>query len=159
MKVLKLTNGEITKLDDDDFEYFSRWQWHWCGRPNERYVVRWRDDKKGKIYLHVEIAKRAFSFKEKVDHIDGNRLNNQKENLRPASKAQNSMNRGPQSNSTTGYKGVYYSKQTMKYQAKINYYGICRHLGFFTDLEEAARAYDKAAKIFHGQFAYQNLSN
>lgn len=89
-----------------------------------------------------------------VDHRDRDGLHNWRENLRVCTHAQNSMNRGP--SSVTGFKGVrlYGSK---KYIAQIKFRKKFFHLGIFTEAEEAARAYDAAAKKFFGDFAWLNF--
>ena len=89
-----------------------------------------------------------------VDHINGNRLDNRKENLRLVTKSQNMMNRGVQKNSTSGYKGV--NEHQGKWRAYILENGKQKHLGVFEDKKEAARAYNKMAKLLHGEYAVLN---
>lgn len=93
-----------------------------------------------------------------VDHINRNRLDNRSSNLRICDKRQNSFNR--RCNSATGVKGVYFiTKESVpwaKYKAGITLNGKSVHLGYFVTIEEAARAYDSAAKEHFGEFAYLN---
>jgi hypothetical protein len=90
---------------------------------------------------------------EQIDHIDGNRSNNLVFNLREANNAQNNRNTKLRASNTSGYKGVYMSKQSNRFIARItvNYKGI--HLGCFKTVEEASQAYKKAALELHGSFA------
>lgn len=88
-----------------------------------------------------------------VDHIDGDSLNNKIENLRLATHRQNLCNRGPQSNNTTGFKGVH-RKKSGRYCAQIMAEGVCLRLGIFDRPEDAHAAYIAAANKYHGEFAH-----
>lgn len=88
-----------------------------------------------------------------VDHINGDKLDNRKENLRVCSNAQNSRNKKQYSGA---YKGVHFNKVSGNWIAQITVNYKCKHIGSFNTAEEAALAYNKAAKQFHGEFAFQN---
>jgi hypothetical protein len=88
-----------------------------------------------------------------IDHINMIRSDNRACNLRLASVAENNRNRTLQSNNTSGYKGVTFHKGTGKYQAKICVNKKRISLGYFSDAESAAQAYQKAVGRHHGQFA------
>lgn len=90
-----------------------------------------------------------------VDHKDGNGLNNQRSNLRTASRQENAFNRKVQPHSTP-FKGVHYRIAQNKFQARICKDGKRRHLGFFDDSVEAARKYDEVAIQLFGTFARTN---
>ena len=92
-----------------------------------------------------------------VDHIDGNGLNNQKSNLRIATRSQNSMNRDKQADNKSGYKGVYWKDSHKKWAAVIKIERKAVHLGLFTDKEEAAKAYNEAVKVYFGEFGRTNV--
>lgn len=95
--------------------------------------------------------------KEQIDHIDRDKSNNKIENLRESSISQNGANRTSKPNSSSGYLGVYWSKQEKKWIASIRKGGKRFHLGRFDCEEDAARAYDTMAIIKHGQFANLNF--
>jgi len=92
-----------------------------------------------------------------IDHINGNGLDNRRENLRLAGRGQNQCNRGKQSNNTSGFKGVTWHKNLNKWEAGISISGKRYHVGFYKTPEAAARAYDDAAKKYHGEFARLNF--
>lgn len=84
-----------------------------------------------------------------IDHIDGNRLNNNIENLREATKSQNQHNKNLQSNNTSGIKGVSLHKASGKWRAVINE----KHLGLFDSKNEAIVKIQHERKKLHGNFA------
>ena len=88
-----------------------------------------------------------------VDHINGDKVDDRIENLRPASKSQNNTNSKPYTD--TGFKGV--SFWGNKFRATISLDGVKKHIGMFDTAEEAARAYDDEALRYFGEFAYFNF--
>jgi hypothetical protein len=100
-----------------------------------------------------------------VDHIDNNKLNNQKSNLRLATHHQNQFNSNLQRNNTSGYIGVVYHKNYKKnkiskmshWHARIKFNSKHISLGYYQTPEEAAKAYDKKAKELFGEFAKTNF--
>lgn len=115
-------------------------------------------NKKAQVeYLHRVIMARKLGRPlvkgELVDHINGNGLDNRRENLRLATTSQNNQNsRLPRTN-TSGYKGVYWEKKRAKWHAQITINNICIFLGRFEDKEIAYQAYCEAAIKYHGEFA------
>ena len=91
-----------------------------------------------------------------VDHIDNNRLNNQKSNLRVCTQAENSRNRTTTDINKSGYKGVYWHKQKHKWYAHITLNGKQRHLGTFANIEDAVKKYNEFAILYFGEFAKIN---
>ena len=96
-----------------------------------------------------------------VDHINQNGLDNRKANLRPATRAQNGQNRAKYKNRIYGskFKGVTWNRKYKNWQAQIQVNGKSRALGRFTDEITAAKAYDRAAKKYHKDFASLNFSH
>jgi hypothetical protein len=90
--------------------------------------------------------------KHNIDHIDGDGTNNAFSNLRDATQAENSRNRGPNRNSKSGFKGVYFHSETGKWRAIIKHNGKPVSLGLYFTPDEAHRAYCTAAATYHGQF-------
>lgn len=146
MKIIKLKGKttKIAKVDDDDFEYLSQYSWY----DNKGYAIRITSRKAGKkvIKMHREILKLRDS-KIIVDHVDRNRLNNQKSNLRTCTHAENIQNSGLYRNNTSGIKGVYWHKNRGKWQVFVTRNKKIIYLGFFANKEHAI----KARRAFAGQ--------
>jgi hypothetical protein len=149
MGTIYLVSGEPVLVDDDDYDRLSRYRWYFTGGYATRYY------KRRFIMMHRDILP-APPGKE-VDHINGNRLDNRRCNLRLATRTQNCFNRGPARNSATGYKGVSVRREDGLYVA---YFKMERHrsyLGSYKTAEEAAKAYDCAARYYAGEFAKTNF--
>lgn len=163
----------FAQVDDEDYEYLMQFNWCVSIRNNTNYAV---SSKK----IEVNAIKKRFPMQSVItksllliDHIDRNGLNNQKNNLREATKSQNGMNKNPYGSSK--YLGVclyryrkkkflkksqiikYYYPTRIRWVAKINIHGRSQHLGIFTTEEAAALAYNEAAKKYHGEFANLNV--
>ena len=115
MKKITLTQGKEAIVDDDDYEMLMEYKW--CAQKRITgifYVARSTPkDSSGKqkilLLMHREITNAPKGME--VDHINGNPLDNRKENLRICTNQQNAMNRGKRSDNTSGYKGVSYKKK------------------------------------------------
>jgi len=129
MALIPLSQGKFALIDDQDFEYLNQWKWTY-----DRGYAR-RNDKKKKIYLHRLINKTPLGFQ--TDHINKNKLDNRKCNLRTANHKVNSINRGLQLNNISGYRGVYLKKGDKKWRAYINNNGKMIHLGYYLTIQEA----------------------
>ena len=154
MKRIKLTRGKFALVSDIDYTYLN--QWKWCYH-NEGYAVR---TNKG-ILMHRLILERKLhnsNFKE-VDHTDRDRLNNQRRNLRPATRKQNTWNVSKRINTRSRYKGVCWHEHGLfgKWRVRIQINGHSKHLGYYTDLSTAVKIYNEAAKKYFGKFARLNL--
>lgn len=156
MKKIMLTRGQVTLVDDEDFEWLS--QWKWCARKGASgkfYAARsqWDSDtKKNKTIIMARVIVGAKKGEE-VDHKNGNTLDNRRRyNLRLCTPTQNRHNVGLSRRNTSGYKGVAFRKNSRKWEARMYLY-----LGSFNLKEEAARAYDKKAIELFGEFAKLNF--
>lgn len=149
MKRIPLTKGKFAIVDDEDFEELSKHKWNISSKG---YACRMVGNNPGRkqILMHREILRTPKGLF--TDHIDGNKSNNQRSNLRFCTAGENMRNRKKYSNNTTGFKGV---TQCGKYiSARIQCDGRVIALGSFSTLKQAAAAYIKAAKELFGEFLH-----
>lgn len=155
-KEIQLTQGKVALVDDEDFEWLNQWKWHAHERHNIFYAVcSSRIDGKVSKKMHRQILNPGNDLQ--VDHIDGNGLNNQRINLRLCSHAQNIYNRGKLKSNTSGYIGVSWNKAKKKWSARTERNGKVFFLGYYENADDAAKAYDRHAKEFRGEFARTNF--
>ena len=151
----QMTRGLFTIVDAEDYPRLSQYTWFAEGTPKNYYAVRKENGKS--IKMHREILNAPDHLV--VDHIDHNGLNNRNSNIRLATFTQNCRNQRRSSHKTSKYKGVHWHKRLKKWAAAIRYNKRTYHLGYFHEEIEAARAYDKAARKFHREFAALNFPN
>lgn len=137
--------GKVTIVDDEDFAKVKRVTWY---VTKNGYV-----HSKGRL-LHRLIMETPNGLD--TDHINHDKLDNRRINLRVASRSQNNWNGGKKRNNTSGYKGVRFFKRDGNWQARIWKDWKEYHLGYFDTPEEAAMAYNRAAKKMHGVYARPN---
>lgn len=156
MREVKLTQNKIAIIDDEDYEKISSRKWFAWRHPNppHAFYVHSYEPPCHTIKMHrlvLDVTDRSIH----IDHINGNTLDNRKANLRLATHSENTKNAKLNSRSTTGYKGV--TKVALnKWRVQIQNSGKKYHLGTFTDLKEAAKAYNIAALAHFGEFARLN---
>lgn len=153
MKEIMLTGGHVAVVDDDNFETFSRFSWYpVIGRSGVIYATKKHKQLMHKLVFCVEAS-------QLVDHINGNGLDNRRNNLRACSKSQNTTYaRKIRSTNTSGFRGVcpFRDSQTNPWRASITVGGKQNHLGLFTNPIDADKAYNNAASAYFGAFAKLN---
>lgn len=160
MKEIELTKGYKAIVDDEDFEYLNQFSWHTRIVKNTQYAKRTiRFPKATTINMHREIMNCPLNMM--VDHINGNGLDNRKENLRICTRSNNLMNSSkPKSKATSQYKGVHKLKlknpnwKCWRSEIRLNKKAI--YVGLFNTEKEAALAYNEAAKKYFGEYAKLN---
>lgn len=146
MKRIELSTGGFTKVDDDDYDFYSHFTW-WSDRKG--YVVREEDDKTVRLHRLITGCPRGLQ----VDHKNGDKRDNQQSNLRICTGSQNQHNRGNYASNRSGLKGVGWQKNCAKWRARIQVNGKQINLGSFQNKMDAFSAYKKAAHELHGEFA------
>ena len=144
MKEIKLTQDKTVLVDDEDFELLKNHKWSAIKQPNTFYAVRMPSRSLGKrkhIRMHCEIMANLPTGM-MVDHIDGNGLNNQKNNLRIVTQRQNLQHRINYPK-TSKYPGVHLLKINKKWRAQARIDGKKKALGTFSEEIDAFVAYQK----------------
>jgi hypothetical protein len=135
MKTIKLTRDYEVMVDDEDYEYLSQQKW---------YISRGYAVGNGWKKMHRLILKANDG--EIVDHIDRNKLNNTKSNLRIVNSTENAHNQEKRIGTLNTYKGVYYVRKKKVWQSRCRIYGNDFFLGYYKSEIAAAYAYNKKAK-------------
>ena len=152
MVIIPLTRGYSTVIDDCDRDLV---QYRWTTMVMKTNLYARSKCKEECILLHRIILERKLGQpiprEMYTDHIDGDGLNNRRDNLRLATSSENNVNRRSD-NSMSKYRGVY--PNGAGWMARIG--RKCEYLGTFRTQEEAARAYNDAAREKWGQFARLN---
>lgn len=151
-----LTKGMVALVDQADFEHASQYRWkahRGSGRRQAWYASTLVGGRR--IYLHRHILQTRAPV---IDHRNGDGLDNRRANFRCCTHRSNARNHPIRTDSTTGFKGVDYVKKLQKYRARIlTRAGQRLHLGTFPFPDQAARAYDRAAKKHYGRYARLNF--
>jgi hypothetical protein len=156
-KEIQLTQGKVAIVDDADFEFLNQFKWHALKLAGKFYVGRKltvSKCKQNQILMHRFIMKPDKGMV--IDHLDGNPLNNQKNNLRICTHSENMRNCKISINNTSGFKGVSFVKKNNTYKSAIKLNKKTIYLGYYIDPIDAARAYNDAALKYHGEFANLN---
>jgi len=149
---IPLTQNKFAIVGPRDYAFLMQWKWSY----GNSYAVRTNANNK-RIYMHRIILERTgFKNFANSDHINRNRLDNRRCNLRPATDRQSQCNRGKQKNNSSGYIGVSWEKQKRKWEANIKVNRKKIFLGYYNDPKKAAKAHNLAACKYHGQFAVLN---
>lgn len=157
MKSIPLTQGQFAKVSDHRYDYLNQWTWCAMYDPHTKTYRAIRgsyvDGKHKVIYMHRVIMDTPDGVK--CDHWNGDTLDNQDDNLRNCTNAENTKNSKIRSDNTAGYKGV--SPSFGKWRARVRENGKTLFSGTFETALEAAHAYDREAKKYHGEFARLNF--
>ena len=162
MKEIPLSQGKVALVDDEDYDRLTHLcSWHVSKvTPKNKQVYAYGALQIG-YKRQMPLAMHRVIMKAKsgqlIDHINGNGLDNRKENLRFCTRSEDGANRMAQPHSSM-FKGVSFHKQTGQWKAQIKKDGKNIHIGYFRTEEAAARAYDAKAKELFGEFAQLNFT-
>jgi hypothetical protein len=163
---IPLTRGYVTTVDDEDYHWLVRFKW--CAgvrfQGGKKTVIARRAASRSEVSgtRFIEILMHRLIMGEpeglQVDHCNGDTLDNRKENLRLATPTQNMVNQRLRSDNATSYKGVSADRRRGGFNAFVTTPNHnTKNLGHFKTAEEAALAYDEAARALHGTFARYNF--
>ena len=176
----------FAKVDDKDYLYLNKFRWNvdpngyaytHCYKLGKElipvmniknvYKFRQRDSMgrfvntsnlpRSRVISMAQMLMGKTETGQEIDHVNLNKLDNRKMNLRKTNHSGNQHNRTKYSNNTSGYKGVFWYKDRKIWSAKIRVNGKLKNIGYFENRKEASMAYDKAALKFHGEHARTNI--
>jgi len=155
-----MAQPRYAKVKPADYDHLRRYEWFAKKGTRNFYAVRRARGPKGSklatIYMHRELIDVADGLL--IDHVNQDSMDNRRANLRGATRAQNIRNRKKFSTSSVSkYKGIYRYKDKKRWVARIMFERKRIHLGIFCDEIDAAKAYDRAAIKYHGEFASLNF--
>lgn len=161
-KEIPLSSNGVTLVSDEDYEYLKGWNWFPSTNGYAQRNQRTGGRRRLNIFLHRVVVERMLGgpIPEgcQVDHIDRDKRNNQRENLRIATISQNAHNRNSKRDSLSQHKGVSWHKHKKRWIASIKLQGKSYHLGYFDTEREAAEAYDHKARELFGEHASTNFT-
>ena len=157
---IKLTLGQYAIVDPEDYKMINKYKWNayrgYGSYYSKRKIYTRKKGTERTVYMHRWIMNAPKGVV--VDHINHNGLDNRKENLRFATNAENARySRKTKNKFRSDYKGVHYIKKVKRWRTRITFEGKTRYVGQYTDEISAAKAYDRAAKKYFGEFACLNF--
>lgn len=156
MKKIQLTQGKVALIDDADFESASQFKWYAKKHRNTFYVRRNMTLDSGKRVTQC-LHQFLIPGQLRIDHADGNGLNNSRSNIRLADAQQNKANSVKLAGCSSRFKGVCWYKPRHLWVAYIKVEYRALSLGYYESESDAAHVYDYAAKIYFGDFARLNF--
>ncbi len=155
MKHILLTQGKFAIVDDDMYDYLN--QWKWCA-SKARCGNAWYAMRRPHVKMHHQISGKQKGSGGEVDHLNGDGLDNRRENLRICSHSANMQNRHSLGKGKTSkYQGVCWDKHRKRWRAQIGKDEKRITIGRYKNSEDAAKAYDRKALELYGEQAKLNF--
>jgi hypothetical protein len=158
-RLIRMTQPRYAKVDPADYKRLRRYEWSSRKGGRTFYALRYVDGKRRNdvlISMHqgiIEVPEGMI-----IDHINHDGMDNRGANLRAATRSQNTCHRRKRSGATQSkYKGIHWKKRNRKWEAMITFQKKKIYLGYFRSEIDAAKAYDRAARKYHGEFASLNF--
>jgi hypothetical protein len=148
--VASFASGGEFLFDPSDLPQLERHTWHLGKRGYPATHIRGKT-----VVLHRLLFPEADDME--IDHINGDKLDNRRTNLRPCTHQQNGFNQKRRHTNTSGYIGVSFLRRLGCFEAYIHFHGTKHHLGLYADAIAAARIRDCVAKLLFGEFARLNF--
>lgn len=140
------SKGNCALVDYEDYKSLSCYKWTMM--PNGYFTTHINGKS---VFLHRAVMKARKGYE--VDHINHNKADCRRSNLRVCTRFENARNRPLQSNNSSGYKGVSWHKKNEMWRARIKSHGKMIELGYYRSAQEAYQKYCEAAKEIHGEYA------
>lgn len=153
MYMIPLTRNQVAIVDDADYALVAPYRWHCMAKG---YAARRLRVCEGSaiVLMHRIIMQAPTDLQ--IDHINGNKLDNRRSNLRLVTNQQNRFNQRPRKDNKTGYKGVCWNRRVGKFCAQIHHNHTNMLIGHYSTAIEAAHAYNRKAAELFGEYAYLN---
>lgn len=162
MKLIELSQNRVAIVDDEDFEWLSKWKW--CYRRGKKRKTGYalctegyqQNQQQQTILMHVAVLKRHRRWKHatEVDHINTCGCDNRKINLRIGTPITQGSNKRKYSNNKSGITGVHWHKQKELWHAYIRVAKRLKHLGYFTNKKDAITARRQAEIKYFGEYRF-----
>ena len=154
--ILKTQCGKRFRVDNEDYHKIKHINWVAC----DKYIVGICSIKNRRVRLHRLLLNVVEDLTYDVDHIDGDPTNNSKVNLRLITRSENIRRaRIDKTNTASKYYGVCWKKDRKKWHVKIKINNKYRHVGYYIDEIEAAKAYDSEVIKLVTEHARLNFPN
>ena len=151
MRIIYTKKGEKIKVDNADYHWLNQYSWYITKQGYAAARVH------GTCWLMHRFILGLTDPRIHTDHINLDRTDNRRSNLRACTQAENNCNSRSIKDTTSKFKGVSWNKRDKKWEVRITVKGKYKFLGYFNCEKQAAEAYDEAAKKYQKEFANLNF--